>query len=243
MSKQFWGAIIIVLLVLGGIAVANKSDAKTTASSSAKPTSHITGAGSKKVTLVAYEDFQCPFCGQYFPTLRQISETYKNDITFQFRHFPITSLHQNAFAASRAAEAAGLQDKPGKSDKFFAMFDALYQSQSQWSVSSTPQSTFEQYATLLKLDLAKFKLDYASSQVNDAINADMAEGNRLGVTGTPTFFLDGKQVKINNTVAAFSKAIDTEIAKKNPGSSTTVMTPTTTPAPASPDAAAPQPNQ
>lgn len=231
MSKQFWGVIIVVLLILGGIAVANKSDTKTT-TGSVKPTSHITGAGSKHVTLVAYEDFQCPFCGQYYPTLRQIAETYKNDISFQFRHFPLTSLHQNAFAASRAAEAAGLQDKPGKSDKFFAMFDALYQSQSQWSVSSTPQSTFEQYAKLLKLDVAKFKVDYASSQVNDAINADMAEGNRLGVTGTPTFFLDGKQIQLNNSVAAFSKAIDTEIAKKNPGATkpaTPAATPTTSP--------------
>lgn len=232
MSKQFWGAIIIVLLVLGGIAVANKHDAAPT-TSSAQPTSHITGAGSKHVSLVAYEDFQCPFCGQYYPTLRQITETYKNDITFQFRHFPITSLHQNAFAASRAAEAAGLQDKPGKSDKFFAMFDALYQSQNRWSSSNAPQSTFEQYATFLKLDLAKFKVDYASGQVNDAINADMAEGNRQGVTGTPTFFLDGKQVQINNTVAAFSKAIDIEIAKKNPGA-TKPTTPAASPA-TSPD--------
>ena len=115
---------------------------------------------------------------------------------------------------------------------------ALYQSQSQWSGSNAPQSTFEQYAGLLKLDVAKFKTDYTSSQVNDAINADMAEGNRLGITGTPTFFLDGKQVQINNTVAAFSKAIDTEIAKKNPTASkpaaTTPTTSDTAPAPANP---------
>ena len=215
MSKQFIGAIILVLLILGGVAVANKHDTVAT-SGPAKPTSHITGAGSKKVTLVAYEDFQCPFCGQYYPTIRQVTETYKNDITFQFHHFPLTNLHQNAFAASRAAEAAGLQDKPGDSTKFYAMYDILYQRQSQWSTSNAPQSTFEQYAALLKLDAAKFKLDYASGQVNDAINADMAEGNRLGITGTPTFYLDGKQVQLANSVAAFSKAIDIEISKKNP---------------------------
>ena len=234
MSKQFWGVIILVLVALGGIAVLNKHDSPVSkANASNKPTNHITGAGSKHVTLVAYEDFQCPFCGQYYPTVRQVTETYKHDITFQFRHFPITSLHQNAFAASRAAEAAGLQDKPGESTKFYAMFDALYQSQQQWSVSNAPQSTFEQYASLLKLDVAKFKVDYASSQVNDAINADMSEATRLGVTGTPTFFLDGKQVQIPNTVAAFSKAIDAEIAKKNPASSsaTTPNTSSGDPAP------------
>lgn len=222
MSKQFWGVIIVVLLILGGVATVSKSDSPNASkgSAAAKPTSHIVGAGSKKVTLVAYEDFQCPFCGQYYPTLRQVAETYKNDITFQFRHFPLTSLHQNAFAASRAAEAAGLQDKPGESTQFFAMFDILYQRQSQWSTTNAPQTTFEQYAALLKLDLTKFKTDYASSRVNDAINADMAEGNRLGITGTPTFFLDGKQVQIANTVAAFSRAIDSEIAKKNPASKT-----------------------
>ena len=229
MSKQFWGAIILVLLVLGGVAIASKSDGPASSKSSvaAKPTSHTSGAGSKKVILVAYEDFQCPFCGQYYPTLRQVTETYKNDITFQFRHFPLTKLHQNAFAASRAAEAAGLQDKPGESTQFFAMFDILYQRQSQWSTTNAPQSTFEQYAALLKLDIPKFKIDYASSRVNDAINADMAEGNRLGVTGTPTFFLNGKQVQIANTTAAFSKAIDSEIAKKNPASKAPASAPAT----------------
>ncbi|MDL2341628.1 MAG: thioredoxin domain-containing protein [Patescibacteria group bacterium] len=232
MSKQFWGVIILVILALVGIGVVtSKKDAATNTSSASAntATTHTLGKGAKHVTLVEYGDFQCPFCGQYYPTVKQVTDTYKDDITFQFRHFPLTSLHQNAFAASRAAEAAG------KQGKFFEMFDALYQSQTQWSSSNAPQSTFEQYASLLKLDVAKFKLDYASSAVNDAINADMAAGNKLGITGTPTFFLDGKQVTIANTVAAFKKAIDTEISKKNPASTTT----TTSPSSASTDSMAP----
>ena len=231
MSKQFWGVIIIVILAMVGLFVFTGKSNKTT-SSSAQPTNHVIGGGTKHVSLVEYGDFQCPFCGQYYPTLKQITDTYKQDITFQFRHFPITSLHQNAFAASRAAEAAG------KQGKFFEMYDALYQTQQSWSSSNAPQSTFEQYAAQLKLDVTKFRADYTSGEVNDAINADMAAGNKLGVQGTPTFFLDGKQVQINNTVEAFKKAIDAEIAKKNPGSSTS-STSSTTPTPATTPAATP----
>lgn len=208
MSKQFWGVIAVVLLVLIGIfLITGKSS--PTSTSSAQPSHHVIGAGAKHVTLVEYGDFQCQFCAQYFPTIKQVTDIYTQDITFQFRNFPLTSLHQNAFAAARAAEAAGFQGK------YHEMFDALYLNQTRWSNSSSPQATFEQYATQLNLDPVKFKSDYASGRVNDVINADLAAGNKLNVTGTPTFFLDGKQVTIANTVTAFKKAIDAEIAQKN----------------------------
>ena len=213
MSKQFWGVIIVIVLVLVGIFAFTGKSTKTTDSAAAKPTSHVEGKGLKKVTLVEYGDFQCQFCGQYYPTIRQVIQTYGDDISFQFRHFPITSLHQNAFAASRAAEAAG------KQGKFFEMYDLLYQSQQAWSRTSAPQTTFEDYAAQLKLDEVKFKTDYASSAINDAINADQAAGNKLGVTGTPSFFINGKQVTIANSVDSFKKAIDAEIVKKNPAGS------------------------
>ncbi len=211
MSKQFWGVIVVVILIFVGIFAlsGNKSsDSSGKSGSSGKPTQHVEGLGKSGVTLVEYGDYECPFCGEYFPTVKQVQTEFNDQIFFQFRNFPLVSIHQNAFAAARAAEAAGLQNK------FWEMHDALYEEQQQWSGASDPTTDFNQYATALGLNLAKFKTDYASSQVNDLINADTAAGTKLKIQGTPTFFLDGKQVQVGNTAAAFETLIKAEIAKK-----------------------------
>jgi protein-disulfide isomerase len=217
MSKQFWGVIIIVVLALVGVFVlsGNKSNSssKSGSGSTSTLTQHIEGQGKSGVTLVEYGDYECPYCGQYFPTVKQIETEYDQQIYFQFRNFPLVSIHQNAFASARAAEAAGLQDK------FWEMNNALYESQTQWSSASNAPPIFDQYATQLGLNLTKFKSDYASGKVNNLINADMAEGNKLGIQGTPTFFLDGKQIQVANSPATFEKLINAEIAKKASGNS------------------------
>jgi protein-disulfide isomerase len=168
------------------------------------------GQGAKGVTLVEYGDYQCPFCEAYYPTVKQVEQLYDADIHFQFRNFPLTSLHQNAFAAARTAEAAGLQNK------FWEMHDALYEAGNWqlWSESRNPTDFFNRLAGQLGLNVTQFKQDYASDKVNKLINADLAEGRKLGVTGTPSFFIDGKKVDINNDLASFKKIIDAEIAKK-----------------------------
>jgi len=216
MSKQFWAVIIVVILALAGIyAMTGKNTPNShTSSASVGPTAHIQGQGTKGVTLVEYGDFQCAACAQYYPTVKAVQAKYGDAIRFQFRNFPLVNNHQNAFAAARAAEAAGLQNK------FWGMYDALYSNQSQWSTSSNPSQLFDQYASRLQLDAAKFKQAYTSKQVNDLINADTIAGTKLNVPGTPTYFLDGKPIQVVNTVEAFSKVIDAEIALKNPPSNT-----------------------
>lgn len=207
MSKQFLAIIAAIVLVFAGIAVfSGKDEAKVV--SSATPTSHVKGAGTEDVTLLEYADFECQFCLQYYPTLKQVVAEYGDKIKFQFRHYPLTSIHQNAFAAARAAEAAGMQGK------FFEMHDLLYEDRS-WVGSSTPTAVFESFAERLELDTAKYKQDFASTSVNNIINADLAAGQKLDVTGTPTYFLNGKKVTINNTLDDFKKVIDAEIAKSN----------------------------
>ena len=214
MSKQFWAVIIVVIMALVGIfALTGKNATNSgTSSSSAQPTSHIVGQGTKGVTLVEYGDYECPYCGQYAPTVKAVQAKYGDAIRIQFRNFPLVNSHQNAFAAARAAEAAGLQGK------FWEMHDALYANQGQWSNSRSPSQIFNQYATQLKLDMTKFKQDYASIKVNDMINADTAAGTKLNVQGTPAYYLDGKPIQVANTLDAFSKVIDAEIAQKNPTS-------------------------
>ncbi|HSW37822.1 MAG TPA: thioredoxin domain-containing protein [Candidatus Saccharimonadales bacterium] len=215
MTKQFWAAIVVVVLVLIGVfTFTNSHKAGAPSSGDVKATQHITGQGTKGVTLVEYGDYQCPFCEQYYATVKQVEQMYDSDIHFQFRNFPLVSLHQNAFAAARAAEAAALQNK------FWEMHDALYDpiNWQSWTRSNSPANFFNQIAQQLGLNVTQFKQDFASDRVNKLINADLAEGHHLDVTGTPSFFIDGKKVEISNDVAAFKKVIDAEIAKKNPSS-------------------------
>ena len=216
MSKQFLAVLAAIILLFVGVIVVsgNKSENGSGNKSSAGPTEHIYGNKDAKVTLVEYGDYQCPYCQQYYPTLKQVAETNKDKIGFQFRNFPIVSAHQNAFSAARAAEAA---DEQGK---FWEMHDLLYETANWqvWTRSSSPTSNFNDYAKQLNMNVEKFKKDFAGKKANDAINADSAAGNKLGVTGTPTFFLNGKQIQVGNSVEAFQKVIDAELAKQEKSS-------------------------
>jgi protein-disulfide isomerase len=218
MSKQFWGVVIVVVLLFVGIFAIGGSGSKgDDKKSTGTLTQHVEGKGTTGVTLVEYGDFQCPYCEQYSSTVQQVQAKYGDQIKFQFRNYPLTSLHPNAFAAARAAEAAGLQNK------YWEMHDALYQPANWqvWTGASDAVPYFNQYAQQLGLNVDQFKKDYLSSKVNDLINSDMAEGNKLGITGTPTFFLDGKKIEVGNTVDGFTKLIDAEIAKKAPKTTAT----------------------
>jgi protein-disulfide isomerase len=213
MSKGFWGVIAAVILVFVGIAVLGGNGDKTKSSSNSKGqlSQHIEGKGTSGVTLVEYGDFQCPFCEQYYPTVKSVTQEFGDQIKFQFRNFPLTSLHPNAFAAARAAEAAGLQGK------YWEMHDALYDpaNYQAWTNTTNPNPNFEQIAQQVGLNISQYKADFASSKVNDIINADMAEGNRLGITGTPTFYVNGKQTQIPNDLKSFEKTIKEAIAKQS----------------------------
>ena len=216
MSKQFWIVIVVVILAFVAIlALTNQSTGNSGGSGSISQ--HIEGLGQDHVTLVEYGDYECPYCGQYFPIVKQVEQQYNNQITFQFRNFPLTSLHPNAFAGARAAEAAALQNK------FWQMHDTLYEQNiigqsnpnaSTWINASNPQTFFDQYASQIGLNITKFNQDYTSNQVNETINADMAEGNKLGVDATPTFYLDGKKISVGESTSSFTALINAEIAKK-----------------------------
>lgn len=209
MSKKFW--IVIVLLIIGFVGFVWFDNNRDTASSEALSgngvvTKHDTGKQDAAVTLVEYSDFQCPACAAYFPVVEQVAEKYKDRISFEYRHYPLTTIHRNAFAAARASEAAG------KQDKFWEMYRLLFANQSSWAESSGALSTFEGYAKQLDLDLARFKTDFASGETNEAINANIKEFNNLGLSkSTPTFLLNGKKITPDNTVEEFSKLIDEQL--------------------------------
>ncbi|MBI5906824.1 thioredoxin domain-containing protein [Candidatus Saccharibacteria bacterium] len=220
MDRRFLVILAVIIVALGGVFAFSKqsADNKSGGSSSAKPTSHTIGEGKKGVTLTEYGDFQCPVCGTYYSPLKQVMAKYNSDIYFQFSNLPLVSIHPNAFAAARAAEAAGLQNK------YWQMHDKLYENQTQWSSATSALSTFKTYAKEIGLNVTQFETDYASGKVNDAINADLDAFKKTGKDqATPTFFIDGTPVSSSSltdpstgapTLEKFSAVIDAEIAKK-----------------------------
>ncbi|HEY0965359.1 MAG TPA: DsbA family protein [Candidatus Saccharimonadales bacterium] len=157
---------------------------------------HSFGNPENKVVLIEYGDYQCPGCGSAYQPIKTVTEKYKDKLTFVFRNYPLTSMHPNAKAAAAAAEAAG------QLGKYWEMHDVLYEKQSEWQSASSTQRNdyFTTYAASVGLDRAKFtkKLSEAIDQINAKISFDQALGQKVGVDGTPTFFLNGK--KINQKV-------------------------------------------
>ncbi|HSD55903.1 MAG TPA: thioredoxin domain-containing protein [Candidatus Saccharimonadales bacterium] len=205
MGKKFW--IVLILVVVGFTGFLWLSGDKDAAESGAVdskvvPVAHITGKQDATVKLVEYSDFQCPACAAYYPVVEQVLEKYKDRISFEYRHYPLTAIHRNAFAAARASEAAG------KQGKFWEMYRLLFTNQKAWSDSDSSQMTFEGYAKQLELDLIRYKADFASSETNSVINASIREFNKLGFAkSTPTFLLDGKKIQPRDT-ADFNRLIE-----------------------------------
>lgn len=209
MDKRFWIIIGVIVAVFAGIVWigSNKDDKQS--ESTGQPTSHITGNPNSKVKLVEYGDYQCPYCGLFFPITKQVIEKYGDKISFQYRHYPLNQLHQNAVAAARAAEAASDQGK------FWEMHDLLFQNQDAWSKSTKANTIFEGYAQQLQLDVTRFKQDFSSSTVNARINADKDEFNKTKFTAsTPTFILNGERIQPETSLESFSKLIDEALKKQ-----------------------------
>ncbi len=151
---------------------------------------HTYGNMTSKVVLIEYGDFQCPGCGSAHPVVKKIIEKYKDKMGFVFRNFPLTTIHPNALAASAAAEAAGLQGK------YWEMHDALYENQGSWKDLTGQERTdaFKRYALNVGANEDTWLKDLDSVAVQKKISFDTALGKKAEVTGTPSFFLNGKNV-------------------------------------------------
>lgn len=205
MNKQFFAVITLVIVALVGVfaLTGNKDNSSGSNNSTAQASEHIAGKADSKVKLVEYGDFQCPACKSYYPIVTQLKQEYGDRVAFQFRHFPLTQIHPNAFIGSRAAEAAG------KQGKFFEMHDVLYDNQETWSASSNPNSLLEGYATQLGLNMDQFKSEMSSSAIADIINADVKAGQAFNISSTPTFVINDKKVDKNpQSLDEFKKLLD-----------------------------------
>ena len=188
---------IAVVVVIGGVLLAifaNPQPAEPGApvdqQSLIRDSSHMTKKSTAKVNIVEFGDYQCPGCGVAHPILKQVVEQYKDNenVNFVFRNYPLESIHPNARIASEAAEAAGAQGK------FWEMHDLLYERQNDWNVQPNPLTLFADYANSLGINVDQFKTSINQSSAKDIIQADIDDGTKLGVTGTPTFFVNEEMI-------------------------------------------------
>lgn len=191
MKDHIWKIIgVIAVLAIGGSIVYSNS-VSNTANEGITFEAHVKGNPDAAVTLTEYSDFECPACGQFFQIVDGIMDEQGDNIRFEYKHFPLTSIHQFAVPAAKAAEAAGQQGK------FFEMHDKLFENQQIWASTANPQTYFNSYAEEIGLDIALFKTHMKASVINDKISDEFKEARGLGLTGTPSFFLNGAPMQFS----------------------------------------------
>ena len=198
---------LVALLFVGAFYIASTAGDRN--NEGVEVISHIKGNPDAAVVLEEYSDFQCPACSAMFPVLADIMAEYGDQISFEYKHFPIERIHPYALQAAVAAEAAGQQGK------FYEFHDLLFENQTTWSQSPTPNVFFMQYAEELGLDMDLFKRHTNASVLRDRVRAQQAEGVDRGVTGTPTLFLNGERMQYNTYeefVTQIAIAVDPEAA-------------------------------
>ncbi len=159
--------------------------------SSASPGAELQGKPSVDavVTLEEFGDYQCPPCGALHPTLKRLKQEFGPNLNFVFRNLPLSTIHKNALAAAQAAEAARVQHR------FWEMHDLLYENQDLWKDDINPRTIFIKFAGDLGLDNGRFVQDMDDKQVKMRIEADQFAAAELGINGTPTFLIDGRQLR------------------------------------------------
>jgi Na+:H+ antiporter, NhaA family len=145
-------------------------------------TDHLRGDLDRPLQLLMFGDFQCPFCLGAQSVLRRVRERLGERLLFAFRHLPIPEKHPLAPLAAEASEAAAAQGR------FWDYYDALYKAQPRLS-----EATMGELAAELGLDLARFEADLGSGAHRERIERDLRSATASGATGTPAFFVNGRQ--------------------------------------------------
>ena len=163
---------------------------------------HIRGSKQGPVTLVEYGDYECPYCGRAEVVVRELLDSFGDDLRYVWRHLPLNDVHPNAQMAAEAAEAAGAQGA------FWEMNDWLLQHQDQL----TPVD-LRRHAEELGLDVDRFWDDLRRREYADRVADDVASADASGVAGTPGFFINGRRHQgaydIETLTSAVRRARDT----------------------------------
>ena len=159
------------------------------------------GPENAKVTVIEFTDYQCPFCGKARPTVQQMIDTYKDNLRYVLRDFPL-SFHQDSFAAHVASHCAGEQGKYWEYNKI------LFNSQ-----TALKPDKLKEYAKQVGLDTKKFDECLDSNKYAGKIQQNMEEASKAGVSGTPSFFINGIMISGAQPFSKFKEIIDEELKK------------------------------
>ncbi len=156
--------------------------------------SPVMGAADRKIVMLVFSDFQCPFCATANKGVKEFMTKHKDKVTLVYKHFPLTQLHPEALPAARAAWAAN------KQGKFWEYHDALFANQAKLG-----EAFYLETATSLKLDTTKFNSDRKAA--DNFIVQDFQLGRKIGIDGTPTFIMNGEVVTGAASLADLEKAL------------------------------------
>jgi protein-disulfide isomerase len=162
---------------------------------------HAQGSPGAAVTLLEYGDYQCPYCGQAYPIIKEVQAAMGLKLRFVFRNFPLTQAHPYAELAAEAAASAAVEGK------FWEMHDALYENQAMIS-----DDAMMEIARKLGLNLSRFVEDIRTRKFMNHVRKDFMGGVKSGVNGTPCFFINGKRhdrpwdyETLSNSLASFDE--------------------------------------
>src|SRR5687768_8535981 len=157
------------------------------------------------ITIVEFGDFQCPFCRRWHEEVYEpLLASYPGQIRVVYRHLPLTSIHPDAFSAAEAAMCAGEQDA------FWQYHEKLFSSETLGS------QVYTQYAQELTLDITAFESCMTAHKYQEAIQTDSDFAINLGISSTPTFFINGLALVGAQPLDAFKQVIDKELAGEIP---------------------------
>jgi protein-disulfide isomerase len=190
----------ILTLIMGATAIAQAPE-RTEIATAGYP---ARGPATAPVTIVEFSDFECPFCGRLFPTLKIVERIYLERVRIVYRQFPLRRIHP---LAQKAAEASLCANEQGR---FWEMHDSLFSDQEHLTIDA-----LKARAVTLKLDRAAFNTCLDSGKQVAAIDKDVAEGTKAGVTGTPAMFINGRMLVGAQPFATIQAIIEEELNKKN----------------------------
>jgi len=187
---SFLGVVVVVILVVWGL----NSDASTpnysNSNNNVDSPRPFKGNPEARVVLTEFSDFQCPACKSAATLVNSLAERYNEQIKIEYKHFPLTRIHTNAFNAALAAECANDQGK------FWEMHDKIYENQ-----ENLKKKDLKLYASKIEgIDTTSFDACLDSRAKTDVVNKDIDEANSLKLNATPTFFLNGKEVENPNNL-------------------------------------------
>jgi protein-disulfide isomerase len=158
-----------------------------------------------RVKIVEYVDFQCPACAFGIKFLKTFFDQHPNDIYLVVRYFPLTNMHRHAMISALYSECAARQGK------FWALDDLMIPQQAQWAQLISPEPVFQSMAGQVGINLGQLNTCLASDDARRVINDEKSLGQSLGISSTPTYF-------INNKMVVGTKSLKDELAAYFPGS-------------------------